>query len=291
MDGNKRTYDLPCEVVQDLLPLYCEGLVSEKTANAVDAHLEGCEDCRKECEIIRTALPVEDAKPATAGKFAEMMKKLRIRRLLVIALTAILSCAVLASGFWGLTQVPVRQLGPGHITVEKVHVYEDKGETHMFIWYLVPMWNSPTFQNMYVEETSEPGVWALKNEFKVGIVSKRFDKEKAWDAVWDLLIEADYEDVKAITFEGETIWDAKSAKSVPDYVMAYRDYAGPMNEFNGMTVDADKNLIGFDNAEEKRFIYWDIDGNLLYEGDGKDADKVIDFDVPLDLADYPPVIE
>ena len=39
-------HELPCEIVQDLLPSYVDGLTSPVTNEAVAAHLEGCEACR-----------------------------------------------------------------------------------------------------------------------------------------------------------------------------------------------------------------------------------------------------
>ncbi|MBQ6569362.1 MAG: DUF4825 domain-containing protein [Clostridia bacterium] len=36
---------LDCEIVQDLLPSYIDGVTSEKTTAAVSEHLEGCENC------------------------------------------------------------------------------------------------------------------------------------------------------------------------------------------------------------------------------------------------------
>ena len=36
-----------CEIVQDLLPLYIDGALSDSSRNLVSGHLENCEDCRK----------------------------------------------------------------------------------------------------------------------------------------------------------------------------------------------------------------------------------------------------
>ena len=36
---------LPCEIVQDLLPSYVDGLTSDCSAKAVEAHLQGCSAC------------------------------------------------------------------------------------------------------------------------------------------------------------------------------------------------------------------------------------------------------
>ena len=36
-----------CEMIQDLLPLYLDDVASSSSRQAVEEHLEECEDCRK----------------------------------------------------------------------------------------------------------------------------------------------------------------------------------------------------------------------------------------------------
>ena len=43
MEKNK----LQCEIVQDLLPSYVDGLTSEVTNEAVEEHLKACDGCTK----------------------------------------------------------------------------------------------------------------------------------------------------------------------------------------------------------------------------------------------------
>lgn len=43
-----------CAIVKDLLPLYIEELVSEETEAFINEHLEECEDCRRELEVLKT---------------------------------------------------------------------------------------------------------------------------------------------------------------------------------------------------------------------------------------------
>ena len=38
---------MKCEIVRDLIPLYCDGLCSEETKAAVKEHIAQCEDCRR----------------------------------------------------------------------------------------------------------------------------------------------------------------------------------------------------------------------------------------------------
>ena len=51
--------DLPCTVVKDLLPLYHDGVVSSDTSDLIEAHLEGCENCRNELNSIHCDETIE----------------------------------------------------------------------------------------------------------------------------------------------------------------------------------------------------------------------------------------
>ena len=44
---------IPCEVIQDLMPSYIDGLTSPVTSRVVEEHVEGCEKCRKVLEHMR----------------------------------------------------------------------------------------------------------------------------------------------------------------------------------------------------------------------------------------------
>ena len=44
---------LSCKIIEDLLPLYEEGICSEETRDAVEKHLSECEKCRKLYKGIR----------------------------------------------------------------------------------------------------------------------------------------------------------------------------------------------------------------------------------------------
>lgn len=42
-----------CKIIEDLLPLYVEGICSEESRRMVEEHLKGCEACRKTLEALR----------------------------------------------------------------------------------------------------------------------------------------------------------------------------------------------------------------------------------------------
>ena len=45
--------EIPCEVVQDLMPSYLDQLTSEVTNQIVEEHVEGCQSCREMLDQMR----------------------------------------------------------------------------------------------------------------------------------------------------------------------------------------------------------------------------------------------
>ena len=42
----------PCEIIKDLLPLYCDGICSEESKKTVEEHLQSCADCKEELRLM-----------------------------------------------------------------------------------------------------------------------------------------------------------------------------------------------------------------------------------------------
>ena len=41
---------IPCDIIQDLLPLYADGLTRENTGKEIEEHLKECALCRESCD-------------------------------------------------------------------------------------------------------------------------------------------------------------------------------------------------------------------------------------------------
>lgn len=92
---------MKCEIVRDLIPLYCDGLCSDETKAAVDEHVAGCEDCKKLLEAAGAELeaPVSEHYDEEQARVLQGVKKRysRIRWrtvLLVVGIAAVLIAAV-----------------------------------------------------------------------------------------------------------------------------------------------------------------------------------------------------
>lgn len=87
---------LDCELIQDLLPLYAEGLCSPASRQAVEEHLLECEHCRR----LTAPLPIEEPgdTPNADRAVKKGIKKVR-RRWLSSLIAAVLVVPLLLLGF------------------------------------------------------------------------------------------------------------------------------------------------------------------------------------------------
>lgn len=85
---------LDCAIVEDLLPLYQEGLVSQQSEEAIEEHLKECAACSQELEDLRKN-PAPASSPALS--LQSIAKGLRKRRWLMVLLVAMLLLALVSA--------------------------------------------------------------------------------------------------------------------------------------------------------------------------------------------------
>ena len=90
---------IPCEVIQDLMPSYIDGLTSPVTSRVVEEHVEGCEKCRKVLEHMRqpdgTTGGTEELPDRQEIDFLKKTRK-RTRNVMLGSIAAALLIVVLA---------------------------------------------------------------------------------------------------------------------------------------------------------------------------------------------------
>lgn len=84
---------LPCEIVQDLLPSYVDGLTSEVTNQAVRSHVQTCETCRQSMTAMGVSEPEQSLYEEKEIDFLKKTKR-KHRRILGISLAAVLVVAL-----------------------------------------------------------------------------------------------------------------------------------------------------------------------------------------------------
>ena len=104
--------NVPCSVIQDLLPLYCDGLCSEESKKLVQAHIAYCETCAEELCLMNAPMAAAEAEQEvqTARAASRAWNKNRHRGLrtgiLLTVLLALAAAAVLLGLRYGKTYSP-----------------------------------------------------------------------------------------------------------------------------------------------------------------------------------------
>ncbi|MDE7298812.1 MAG: zf-HC2 domain-containing protein [Lachnospiraceae bacterium] len=100
---------ISCEIISDLLPLYCDEVCSQDSRRLVEEHLKGCPGC---CELLRQIkkeylLPdaEEQEHEAVVKDLAAVWKKTVKGYFVRGMLIALCACALLGGGFWSLTRL------------------------------------------------------------------------------------------------------------------------------------------------------------------------------------------
>lgn len=113
----KNIPELPCAVVEDLLPAYMEGLTSEETRQAVEAHLASCPACAAK----RAAMGAEEgpspAETAETAREVDYLKAVRRRSRRRVAAAILCTVLVLLLGFAAKIFVIGEPLGPAGAAV------------------------------------------------------------------------------------------------------------------------------------------------------------------------------
>ena len=97
-----------CSIAKDLLPLYIEGILSEETAQVVEMHLQTCESCKKDFEIMRQDFVFPSAPKIQEENekiLKELKHQLKIKRILTAVVAVFVTIAVIISGYMVYTNV------------------------------------------------------------------------------------------------------------------------------------------------------------------------------------------
>lgn len=271
-ESEKKQIELPCDIVEDLLPLYHDEVVSEETRQAVARHLTTCEKCLKEYNLLTEELvePVDSGKKIKEeNRIGDFLKRVRKRGVLKGVIVTVIIAAFLAGVGYVLTSVPVMTVPSKNISVE--HVFEEKG--NYFIVYKAPRYTCPRAIPFHYDKEKKQ----VSINYKVPVLGFLFDDEKMDVNV----ITIDQENLEEEGFTPETIFyngkkiyeskDTANQKAAPDYVKIYLEYH---NTEHGFGMHLDENTIELSLSEERDgnevktyYRTWDWEGNLLYDSE------------------------
>lgn len=99
----------PCGLIQDLLPLYIDGVCSDESKAAIEQHLPECSSCKEYystmCEADNMVIDthIEDRERQKAASLQAVKKKL-LKKQIIIAMAAVVALVVIAFSVVGVLQ-------------------------------------------------------------------------------------------------------------------------------------------------------------------------------------------
>ena len=97
---------LPCKIVEDMLPIYYDGVCSEESAMLIEEHLKNCTQCSRLLTDLHTEIeisekPVDDLKPLVRiQKKWKKSKRVYLRTGICVTLAVLVLVMTVFSGIW-----------------------------------------------------------------------------------------------------------------------------------------------------------------------------------------------
>ena len=89
--------NIDCRIVQDLLPLYVDGLTSEYTSNMIEEHIKECYECAKSLSYMQDSNDSMNVNPEEVNFLKKLNKKLAQWKTISISTLLILVLCVCAA--------------------------------------------------------------------------------------------------------------------------------------------------------------------------------------------------
>lgn len=233
--------DLTCEVVQDLLPSYVDGLTSDVSNQAVEQHMKTCESCRKLYSEMREPMNGEDVSEINDGQKADSkksseidyLKKIRKKNRMRILAAVLIVVIAVGVGLWSKVYVVGQEVEQAEFVKADV-VVED---------------HNVSVQGLLLDTTK--GVSDVAFQEKDGIVTVSL-RETRKSSFHTNEFQVDYqssEDVKQVVLENRILWDdgVSIDGTVSDLYQSRNPYVGDTSA-DGRSVQAARSVLGINDG-------------------------------------------
>ena len=233
--------DLTCEVVQDLLPSYVDGLTSDVSNQAVEQHMKTCESCRKLYSEMREPMngqdvsEINDGQKADSKKSSEIdyLKKIRKKNRMRILAAVLIVVIAVGVGLWSKVYVVGQEVEQAEFVQANVAVEDHK----------------VSVQGLLLDTTK--GVSDVAFQEKDGIVTVSL-RETRKSSFHTNEFQADYqssEDVKQVVLENRILWDGGVSidGTVSDLYQSRNPYVGDTSA-DGRSVQAARAVLGINDG-------------------------------------------
>ena len=127
---------ISCNVINDILPLYADEVVSEDTRVLVDEHLAECRECSQKLADLRRDIKADieaEAVEAEKNAVVAVKKRIRVKKIITVIMSVIAGAVIISAiiGCMKLVKIPVEY----DESRFRVVVREEGGEDCLFLRY------------------------------------------------------------------------------------------------------------------------------------------------------------
>ena len=222
MSEKNKINEISCDMVQDLLPLYQDGLLRDTTKEAVRQHLEQCSACRSIYEELKVPVVLEkNETEQSAERFQTMVKKSRKAVESRIAAGCVISAVAAFVFFFVVFCVPVIPTNESNMRVKDVYCVKEDGVQKV---YVNCQWPDSRRSAIYRPEfvLNEDGSATMKpaKKYKLTIADKLSGRSETYNNEFygSAYVELDTT-CKSIIYDGKQIWSEEDySREIPEYV-------------------------------------------------------------------------
>lgn len=233
--------DLTCEVVQDLLPSYVDGLTSDVSNQAVEQHMKTCKSCQNLYYEMQEPMNGEYESEVVQGQMldAEMpseidyLKKIRKKNRMRILAAVLIVVIAVSIGAWS-----------------KIYVIGQKVEQAEFVQADVVVENHKvSVQGVLLDKTKGVADVAFQEQDGIVTVSLRETRKSSFHTNE---FQADYQssgEVKQVVLKNRILWDdgVSIDETVSDLYQSRNPYVGDTSA-DGRSVQAARAVLGINDG-------------------------------------------
>lgn len=121
-----------CEIVNDLLPLYLDGVVSDSTKTIIEEHLNSCDPCRKKAEFLKKdmVLPVVQNIPRSEARIFQKLKTHFWKKNVFISMSTMILTILLIIGVY--SYMNLKRIG---IPYNEATIHIDEADGKLYATY------------------------------------------------------------------------------------------------------------------------------------------------------------
>lgn len=99
--------DIPCNIIQDIMPLYIDSLCSEETSKEVKEHINECNSCKVIYTQMTADVPKQNISKEEIRLEKDPFKRIRIFNIIKILLSVFLTIIIMLCGMWSVQEISV----------------------------------------------------------------------------------------------------------------------------------------------------------------------------------------